>query len=93
MCTRFSFSHVLEASNGCNSQSVPKCRPALPRRPAAMVERRMDWHTDEPFALASEAREPAIVALPASSPDTSKGLTDWQEYVCQRPTLDVGARQ
>ncbi len=69
------------------------CRSAPPRRPAAVVERQMDWHTDEPFALASEARGPAIVALPASSPDTSKGLTDRQEYVCQWPTLDVGARQ
>lgn len=34
----------------------PRCRSALPRRLVAMVERRMDLHTDQPFALASDAR-------------------------------------
>jgi hypothetical protein len=43
----------------------------MPRRLVAMVERRMDLHTDQPFALASGARS-GTLTLSALSPDTSK---------------------
>ena len=40
---------------------VPRCRSALPRRLAAIVECRTGRPTDQPFALASPPREPAAV--------------------------------
>lgn len=42
---------------------APACRPALVRRAGRWVVERPTEDTDQPFALASGAREPAFTAL------------------------------